>query len=251
MKWLKAHPQNPITIPNTKLHVPKGHGENIWLWHHTDAGHVVYSLTPQMDSNKALAQFPYTGKKLVPPKLRRDYWAPFLQIQFPAGQGEIGRSVWQKLLELKKRHELEWGDEVRQEYYCMSREERGRAINDQRANVIADIAAVLGGLGKGNKIVLKDEKTGKEAGLCDAKVFWTNARDRFYAASWPENVTHWVGLPRKGVESVQLDVAEPEPAVEEKEAKEGEEGEAKEGEVKEVKEGEVEKKEGEATSGKL
>lgn len=99
----------------------------------------------------------------------------------------------------------------------MSREERGRALNDQRANVIADIAAVLGGLGKGNKIVLPEKKSREgdvvstEGGLCEAKVFWTNARDRFYAVSWSGNVTHWVGLPGKDAESVPLDV-EPEPA---------------------------------------
>ena len=44
MKWLKAHPQNPITIPNVKAVLPEGHGENIWLWNHIEAGHVVYII---------------------------------------------------------------------------------------------------------------------------------------------------------------------------------------------------------------
>ena len=98
---------------------------------------------------------PYTGKKLVPAKLRKDYWEPMAMIRFPTRLGEVGRSVYQKLRELKKRHELEWGrddPEEEQRMLNMSRHERGKAINDQRANVVADIAAVLGGYGKGNKM---------------------------------------------------------------------------------------------------
>lgn len=98
---------------------------------------------------------PYTGKKLVPAKLRKDYWEPMAMIQFPRMLGEVGRSVYHKLRELKKRHELEWGrddPEEEQRMLNMSRHERGKAINDQRANVVADMAAVLGGYGKGNKM---------------------------------------------------------------------------------------------------
>ncbi|KAM7223593.1 Transcriptional regulation of mitochondrial recombination domain containing protein [Rhypophila decipiens] len=194
---------NPVDIPNEKLKVPEGHGENIWLWNHVEAGHVVYSMHPQMDSNKAKAQMPYTGKKLVPAKLRRDYWRPMAQIRFPAGQGDVGRSVWQKLLELKKRHELEWGEQ-KHEFLRMSREDRGRALNDQRANVVADIAAVLGGLGKGNKIWLETKEKGEDVTrtLCKADVFWTNGLDRHNAAEWSENVRHFVGLPVKVDEPV-------------------------------------------------
>lgn len=136
----------------------------------------------------------------------------------------------------------------------MTREERGRALNDQRANVVADIAAVLGGLGKGNKIWLELTEAEKKAGtvepkLCEAKVYWTNTRDRCYAASWPSNVTHFVGLPGRDEESVQLDV-QPEPVVEETEKKEGEatEGEDKAVEVEGKKEGAADVEEGKASS---
>ena len=102
---------------------------------------------------------PYTGKKLVPAKMRRDYWRPMALIEFGPGLGGIGRSVFQKLREFKKRHELEWGREDAAEeerLLRMSKPERGRAINDQRANAVADVAAVLAGAGKGNKMWMVD-----------------------------------------------------------------------------------------------
>jgi hypothetical protein len=105
--------------------------------------------------NKAYRQMPYTGKKNVPAKLRKDYWQPMAVIDFGPGLGEVGRSVYQKLREFKKRHELEWGrDDPEEEYRLlhMSRRERGKALNDQRPNAVADVAAVLGGVGKGSKM---------------------------------------------------------------------------------------------------
>ena len=77
----------------------------------------------------------------------------------------------------------------------MSREERGAALNDQRANVVADIAAVLGGYGKGNKIWLEGATKSSEGRLCEATVYWANGQDRHYAVEWPGNVRHFLGLP--------------------------------------------------------
>ncbi|KAK0710925.1 transcriptional regulation of mitochondrial recombination-domain-containing protein [Lasiosphaeris hirsuta] len=140
-------------------HFPE-HGTKIWIHNHTHEGHVMLGFHRVIDSNKGYRQMPYTGKKNVPAKLRKDYWRPMAVIEFPeGGLGDVGRSVYQKLREFKKRHELEWGRENKEEEYRllhMSRLERGKVLNDQRANIVADIAAVLGGVGKGNKMWMVD-----------------------------------------------------------------------------------------------
>jgi len=110
-------------------------------------------------TNKVYRQMPYTGKKLVPAKLRKDYWRPMAMIEFSPGLNEVGRSVFQKLREFKKRHELEWGrDDPEEEHRLlhMSKHERGKALNNQRPNSVADVAAVLGGVGKGTKMWMVD-----------------------------------------------------------------------------------------------
>ncbi|KAJ2974930.1 hypothetical protein NUW58_g8499 [Xylaria curta] len=105
---------------------------------------------------------------------------------------------------------------------CVIRQERQDAddagararLNDQRANTIADIAAVLGGLGKGNKIVVAAATEGESASasateeggaetqtiapvttaegktLLPATVFWADRLDRNYAKKWTKNVRH-------------------------------------------------------------
>lgn len=129
-------------------------------------------------------------------------------VELGAGRGDVGRSVYQKLRELMKRHQLEWEDEA---LLNMSRRERGKALNDQRGNVVADIAAVLAGRGKGNKMLVADapaaeggvakkvdkKKDGATEELYEATVYWANEQDKYYAASWSDNVTHVIGLPEK------------------------------------------------------
>ncbi|KAL2022563.1 hypothetical protein VTK56DRAFT_5170 [Thermocarpiscus australiensis] len=191
------------------------HGERLWIFNHIEANYIVYSTTPVLKKAKAIRQLPYTGKKLMPYKVRKDYWRQIAAVNFGPGQGEVGRSVFQKLRELKKRHALEWEDE---KLLHMSRHERGVALNDQRANMVADLAAVLAGKGKGNKMVISDEeeeeekmhvmsdgseeeevvveegKGEKTPRLHPAVVYWANEQDRYYAV-WSKNVTHVVGLP--------------------------------------------------------
>lgn len=133
-------------------------------------------------------------------------------IQFPEGYGEVGRSVFQRLRECKTLHELSWGDDM---FYDkdgnpLSKHERGKKLNNQKANAIADMAAVLGGKGKGNKIwtamaddkpedlanvEAADEKNVKKddegtKALVKAEVWWVNDQDRNFARRWPSNVTH-------------------------------------------------------------
>lgn len=70
-------------------------------------------------------------------------------IQFEPGQGVVGRNVFHKLREIRQRHELDW-DWQAAELQKLSRRERGQQIHNQKPNAIADIAAVLGGYGRGN-----------------------------------------------------------------------------------------------------
>lgn len=85
-------------------------------------------------------------------------------IQFPVGAGVAGQSAFQKLREFRRRHELEWDDDMLLEDVrdpttgelqyrkTRTRIDRGYAIHNQRANAIADMAAVLAGSGRGSRL---------------------------------------------------------------------------------------------------
>lgn len=70
-------------------------------------------------------------------------------IKFGPGQGAVGRNVFQKLREFRQLHELSWGWQAA-ELKQLTRRERGQKIHNQKPNAIADIAAVLSGVGRGN-----------------------------------------------------------------------------------------------------
>lgn len=72
----------------------------------------------------------------------------------------------QKLREFRHRHELEWGWQA-EELASRSRRERGELIHNQRSNAVADIAAVLAGAGRGNKM-WRPEPLPAEAEAADA-----------------------------------------------------------------------------------
>ncbi|KAK3368184.1 transcriptional regulation of mitochondrial recombination-domain-containing protein [Podospora didyma] len=272
---------------------PVGHGEKMWVWNHIEEGRILYSLDPILRSSQAIKQMPFTGKKLVPAKIRKDYWRPMAMIEFGPSSttttpeakpeeetakvhkyrekerkstelGAVGRSVFQKLRELKKRHELEWENP---EFLHLTKHDRGKEINDMKGNSVADIAAVLGGGGKGNRMWFypnrgdkKKAKTlarlaKKEAAaaalvpaataanedrttttkdtqteetevatttdapeelvkeLHKATVYWMHEQDRHWAAKWPENVSHVVGLPgfyQKYTTTLRVDGSAPE-----------------------------------------
>lgn len=175
--------------------------------------HKLGQLADEKQDHHDLKQLPYTGKKLKPSSLRKDYWAPMAWINFNPGHGEVGRSVFQKLRELKHLHEVAWGDDMLYKTYdeyteqekkgaekamkegrvpgrpIRSKRERGIAINAQKKNSIADMAVVLAGKGPGNKMKLKNLEEGGE-GLAGVTVRWANNYDRNYAAKWSHNVAH-------------------------------------------------------------
>lgn len=154
---------------------------------------------------KAFKQIPFTAKKAKPSKIRKDLWRQIAMIQFPSGKGQVGQSVFQKLREFSQRHLLEWTDSM---YYgrspgseggerCLTKEERGKKILEQRDNAVADLAAVLAGAGTKNKMRSKG-KDGQEGELCEATVYWANGIDRHQAEEWSPNVRH--GLMPDGVD---------------------------------------------------
>ncbi|KAI0115119.1 transcriptional regulation of mitochondrial recombination-domain-containing protein [Daldinia grandis] len=223
------------------------HGEKIWVHGHILEGLTVYSHKPVLKASKALRQLAFNGKKLKPSKFRSDYWRTFALIQFPEGFGAVGRSVYQRLRECKKLHELSWSDDM---FYDkigkpLTKHERGSKLNDQKTNVVADMAAVLGGLGKGNQIWMPvsqdpkilanleagDEKNLKKENdvvkaLVKAQVWWFDDEDRNFAKSWPPNVTHHrlydATLEEMGDEAEEFPEEDPES---EEAAKEGEDQE--------------------------
>ncbi|KAI5459949.1 transcriptional regulation of mitochondrial recombination-domain-containing protein [Mariannaea sp. PMI_226] len=194
--------------------VPANHGEDIWVFSHRRSDQVIYSFEEKLDGFHDLKQLPFNGKKTKPAKLRKDYWSPLACISFPAGQGSVGRSVFQKLRELKHLHEVAWDDEFRykrpEEYTpadkkriaeeekkgnagyrpIRTKQERGIALNRQKPNAIADMAAVLSGLGAGNKVAVAQPSEGAEKQLLDVTVSWANDQDKEYAEEWSSNVTH-------------------------------------------------------------
>lgn len=148
-----------------------------------------------LQSNKALKQLPFNGKKTKPAKIRRDYWEPMAMIQFPRGQGVVGVSAFQKLREFRRLHELSYPEEM----LALPKAERGKALNDQKANSVADMAAVLAGRGRGNLMAREVAEDGgaDRPSRVEATVYWADERDRHFAREWSENVTHETGLPLK------------------------------------------------------
>ncbi|KOS19610.1 Uncharacterized protein ESCO_001185 [Escovopsis weberi] len=202
--------------PTAGFQGPEGHGENIWVFAHRRTDQIIYSFKETLDGFHGMKQLPFNGKKTKPAKLRKDYWAPLARMQFQPGQGAIGRSVFQKLRELKHLHEVAWADDFRlktpreftaedkkkikerrdegAEYRPVrSKEDRGAALNAQKDNSIADMAAVLAGEGQGNRVVVggggDDAGEGKKQ-LAEVVISWANDRDRHVAEAWSDNVTH-------------------------------------------------------------
>ncbi|KAI1828238.1 hypothetical protein F4861DRAFT_535208 [Xylaria intraflava] len=193
-----------------------GHGLRIYIFTHFLDGLTVYSLQPVIKANRALKQIPFKGKKNKPSKIRKDYWRTTAMIEFAAGLNEVGLSVHQRLRDCKTLHAYSWPDSMlytdAKNKKTLSILERARRLNDQRENTVADMAAVLGGLGKGNRIVIPTEKdlsqrkkplslhvdvppsqvvTDKDGKkLVRATVYWADLTKRNYAKEWTPNVKH-------------------------------------------------------------
>ncbi|KAI9810295.1 MAG: hypothetical protein M1827_006345 [Pycnora praestabilis] len=200
------------------------HGRQIFVYSNLRTNQTIYSLSWMMKNNDALRQIPYLGKKTVPAALRKDLWQPLATITFPTCPQ--GLTAYHKLREYRKIHETAYPtDYVKDEKTggVMSKKKRGRKLMDQKANSIADIAAVLLAQDKALAPVPEAEKKptrrrgrslpssksasqdagGEESigeiteGAGKVKMYdgtvqirWGHLLDAEYAESWPENVLH-------------------------------------------------------------
>ena len=159
---------NPLTRK------PLGQGQHIYAYCNIRTNQVIYSLTQVLRSQRNLKQLPEAGNNTKPPKLRKDLWRPLWTLTLPHGfQGEAqGLEAWKRLNALRYMHELYWtppkelsrnrtkeemeelqeriedrgGSKKENVYDLIKRQKkklRLKNVMDQKANSIADLAAVL------------------------------------------------------------------------------------------------------------
>ncbi|KAI9671353.1 MAG: hypothetical protein M1831_004262 [Alyxoria varia] len=112
-------------------------GQEIYIFCHARTNQVVYSLNSRLQLNDALKQMPFLGKRTQRPYIRPDFWRRIAKVQFPSG--EQGLLAYKALREYAVRHLHEWDPKWKQ----LPQKERGKKLQDQKANSIADLAAVL------------------------------------------------------------------------------------------------------------
>ncbi|KAL9086478.1 MAG: hypothetical protein Q9165_007094 [Trypethelium subeluteriae] len=126
----------------------KDHGRHIFIYNNLLTNQVIYSLTQSMQqsmltskcqNNHALKQLAYFGKKSVPAKLRKDVWAPLITVTFP--YNNQGLDAFHKLREYRRIRDVTWYMDV--EGVPQEKKRRKRALMNQKAASIADLAAIL------------------------------------------------------------------------------------------------------------
>ena len=174
-----------------------------------------------LQNKLALKQMPYLGKKTVPTALRKDLWTPFCVLSFP--RALQGLDAFQKLREFKHLHEVAYPRSAilqpadsRKAGQLLPTPQRGRTLLDQRANAVADMAAVLAlqarpparrEVERAARLVWKGGKQAARAkrglgskvtaavlefqGVADrVAVWWVEMRDAEFAQAWPPVVKH-------------------------------------------------------------
>ncbi|MCJ1437900.1 hypothetical protein MMC27_007287 [Xylographa pallens] len=203
----------PITAPQAFKH-----GNHIFVYSHIRTNQIIYSLTRSMKNNTSLKQLPFLGKKTVPAALRKDLWHPLCLLEFP--KSTQGLSVFRKLRELRRLHETSYPlSTVTQtkgihKGQLIPKKKRGYVLMNQKANSVADMAAVL--------LIQAKEPTEREVTLAkwrvqtagqplakrgkgrqasaDAltirgsvegvRIRWADILDAEYAETWPAEVVH-------------------------------------------------------------
>ncbi|KAH3457786.1 hypothetical protein KXX05_004434 [Aspergillus fumigatus] len=144
------------------------HGKNIFVYHNIRTNQVVYSLTRYLEKNNVLRQLIYHGKKTVPATLRKDMWVPYYSVHFT--DSKVGLRAYHLLREFSMQRQLappremititeqflaqkrprnpEEAKKFDEKYankvgWLMEKKDRARAVMDQKATSVADIAAVL------------------------------------------------------------------------------------------------------------
>ena len=164
----------------------------------------------RLQNNEALKQIPFVGKKTVPRALRKDMWQPLATLYFP--QPFQGLLAYHKLREYKRLHEYAYPiSTIRTDpddplSPLLERKKRARVLMDQKANAIADMAAVLkaqqeeaeGKWSRKRKYKF-DKRLSKQTigwprieSLNGVGIDWRNLDDANYAKEWPNAVCHGV-----------------------------------------------------------
>ncbi|KAL8742415.1 MAG: hypothetical protein Q9190_005095 [Brigantiaea leucoxantha] len=153
------------------------HGTHIFVYNNIRTNQVVYSLTRSLNNHASLKQLPFLGKKTVPATLRRDLWTPLCALTFLRPQ--TGLLAYRRLRELRRLHETSYDLSIITETsdgpkkgQLMSTKKRGKVLMNQKANSVADMAAVL----------LMQEKGPSE----EEEVVHEGLAVAGYTAAWPE-----------------------------------------------------------------
>lgn len=170
-------------------------------------------------NNDALKQIPFLGKKTVPAKLRKDLWQPFAMVEFT--NPLHGLVAYRKLREFRRLHETSYPLKIIRQTEgkymgtLLGTKKRGRVLMDQKANSVADLAAVLLQQEqeptaeqieisesrinhnnrlrkrKGDQNVWGRPVSARElSGVEGVMVRWANRLDAGFAERWPRAVVH-------------------------------------------------------------
>ncbi|KAL9029831.1 MAG: hypothetical protein Q9196_001976 [Gyalolechia fulgens] len=192
------------------------HGTQIFFYNNIRTNQIIYSLTRTLNNNDSLKQLPFLGKKTVPARLRKDLWTPLCLVQFP--RPSQGLLAYRRLREFRRLHETSYPLSLitrpGSRHLLEPKKKRGKILMDQKANSIADLAAVLAlqkqgpsqehieeankradrvrlQKGRGKKAWRRKDPQGPvEGGVEGVKVRWVNLLDAEFAAEWPEGVVH-------------------------------------------------------------
>lgn len=146
------------------------HGRHIYAYAHIRTNQIVYSLTRTLRPSPALRQLPDLGANHKDARIRKDLWKPLFTLTLP--QASQGLHCYHQLREYRHLHEVHWQpspllarpySEEEVEEVQKELDERGgskketvwdiitrrkkklrvKAVQDQKANSVADLAAVL------------------------------------------------------------------------------------------------------------
>lgn len=176
-------------------------------------------LTLFVQNNDALKQIPFLGKKTVPAKLRKDLWQPFAMVEFT--NPLHGVVAYRKLREFRRLHETSYPlkiiTETKGKYkgQLLGTKKRGKVLMNQKANSVADLAAVLLQQERpptakqieisAGRIKLKNSLRKRKgplevedhpvpaqelSGVDGVIVRWANMMDAEFARTWPQAVIH-------------------------------------------------------------
>ncbi|MCJ1478827.1 hypothetical protein MMC13_007511 [Lambiella insularis] len=204
--------------PSTTLPQAFQHGHHIFVYCHIRSNQTIYSLTRAMKNTTSLKQLPFLGKKTVPPALRKDLWTPLCLLSFPSPH--LGLSVFRKLREYRRLHETSYplslvtqtsGPHAGQ---LLPKKKRGHLLMDQKANSVADMAAVLLQQATppseqelrvarwkvrtdGRPLAKRGQGKQRSAdaltirgSVQGVRIRWANIMDAEYAETWPQEVVH-------------------------------------------------------------